>query len=330
MVDTATRETARTARARTSEQIWMDGALTASAGAVVPVTDAAFIGMTTVFEGIRGYWNSEERRLYVFRVDAHLERFAESMKIMRMQPRHSPAELKQAILDLVDANRPAEDSYIRPIAWLEPGNHPESRPGHFVPQPTHIAINLRSNPSRLLSGSMQNVCVSSWTRIADNIMPARLKAQANYHNSRLATTEAHIDGYDGAILLNQQGKVAEGPGACLMLVRRGVVVTPPVTAGILESVTRDTLMQLLRTELGIPVVEREIDRTELYVASEAFYCGTGFEITPIASIDRYTLGTGSLGPVTARIERLYHDLVRGIDARHPEWRSGGAPVAAGT
>lgn len=329
MVDTAAEPTAKSALTGMGKLVWMDGRLMEESQAVVPVVDAAFIGQTTVFEGVRGYWNADERRMYLFRVDLHLERFEESMKIMRIQPQFGPAELKQAIVDVVEANKPADDSYIRPLAWLDAGDHPDSRPGHYVPQPSHMAISIRCPyPSKLFKNALQHVCVSSWTRLSDNAMPVRLKAQANYHNSRQAIVEALIDGYDYAIFLNQQGKVAEGPGACVFLVRRGVVITPPVTAGILESVTRFSVIQLLQEELGMQVVEREIDRTELYVASEAFYCGTGLEILPIASIDRYQLGDGGMGPITARLERLYHDIVRGSDQRYAEWRTPVAPIPA--
>jgi branched-chain amino acid aminotransferase len=133
--------------------------------------------------------------------------------------------------------------------------------------------------------------------------------------------EAKRNGYEVALLLNPTGKVAEAPGACLMIVRDGKVITPSVTSGILESITREILIQLCRDVLRLQVIEREVDRTELYVAREAFLCGTGSEITPLASIDRFTLGDGAIGPITRQIELLYHDLVRGIDARYAVWRT---------
>jgi branched-chain amino acid aminotransferase len=168
---------------------------------------------------------------------------------------------------------------------------------------------------------MSHACISSWSRITDNVMPPRVKASSNYLNSRYASEEARRNGYDIALILNPNGKVAEAPGACLMLVRDGKIITPTVTSGILESITRATLIQLCRDVLNVEVIEREVDRTELYVAQEAFLCGTGAEITPIASVDRFTLGDGNIGAITARVENLYHDLVRGIDARYAEWRT---------
>jgi branched-chain amino acid aminotransferase len=165
------------------------------------------------------------------------------------------------------------------------------------------------------------VCISSWTRIGDNILPPRVKAFSNYHNSRLATMEAKANGYDWPILLNDHHKLTEGPGACVALVRHGTVITPDLSSGVLESLTRDTLLKLLPEVLNIPVVEREVDRTELYVADEAFYMGTGWELLPVLEVDGLPVGNGRMGPVAISIDRMYHDLVRGIDPRHAEWRT---------
>lgn len=188
--------------------------------------------------------------------------------------------------------------------------------------PTHILITARPFGSHLKTGYEVHCRISSWARICDNIMPPRAKAVANYQkNSWLATTEAGLDAYGGAIPLTERGKVSEGPGASLMLGRQDKVITPPVTSGILESITRPTLIKLLSEVLGMEVVEREVDRTELYVAQEAFFCGTGEEITPIVSVDRLPVGDGEVGPFTKKVIDLYHDLVRGIDERCPEWRT---------
>jgi branched-chain amino acid aminotransferase len=163
--------------------------------------------------------------------------------------------------------------------------------------------------------------VSSWTRTSDNAIPIRLKSGSNYQNGRLATLQAKADGYDAPILLNRGGTVAEGTGATFFMVRRGTLLTPPLTADILESITRVTLLSDVIPDLGLEVVERDIARTELYVADEAFFCGSGYEITPITSIDKFPLGTGEVGPITKRLSKAYMDLVRGVDKRHPEWRT---------
>ena len=169
-------------------------------------------------------------------------------------------------------------------------------------------------------------CVASWRRISDDTVPPRLKSGANYQNSRLAQTEARVNGYDTSIILNHRGTVAEGPGACLMMVRDGKLVTPPVTAGILESITRTTLMDLTARELGVDVVEREIDRTELYVADEVFMCGSGLEVLPITSIDRIPIGEGARGSMTKRIQDVYFAAARGELPAYRHWLT---PVYAG-
>jgi branched-chain amino acid aminotransferase len=238
---------------------------------------------------------------------------------MRLESRWSAEDLIEAAKELCRACELREDSYIRPFAYFG-----EGRSFNRV-SAAHILINTHPFETRLGAGKVCSACVSSWTRISDNSMPARVKAVANYHNSRLASTEAQLNGYDNAILLTAGGHVAEGPGATLMLVRRGKLIVPCVTHDVLESITRATIMQIASEILHLPVEEREVDRTELYLADEAFYCGTGAEVMPIGSIDRYTIGTGELGPITRELDRIYHDMVRGIDQTYPTYAT---PVPA--
>jgi len=296
--------------------IWVDGKVTPWNEATVHISQMGTSTVSLVFEGIRAYWNAAAPKLFVFRLDAHLERFAQSMRLMRMRPPLSNADIHQGVVDLLRANKYTADAYIRPFAFVESATF-----GGVPSDQARIVLNTMDWASRLKSGQVSHACVSSWSRISDNVMPPRVKASSNYLNSRLASEEAKRNGYDAALLLNPNGKVAEAPGACLMIVRNGTLITPSVTSGILESITRETLIQLCREVLKLEVIEREVDRTELYVASEAFICGTGAEITPLASIDRFTLGNGSIGPITQRIETLYHDLVRGVDTRFAEWRT---------
>ncbi len=296
--------------------IWVDGKLTRWEEATIHLTQLPTAGVSSVFEGIRAYWNDSTRKLYVFRLDAHMERFAQSMRLMRMKHPFSNQELADGVVALLRANREAGDAYIRPFAFV-----PAAIFGSTSSNQARIVVNTQFWPSTLKSGRVAHACISSWTRIPDNIMPPRVKASSNYLNSRLASEEARRNGYDTAILLNPQGKVAEAPGACLMLVRNGQLITPAVTNGILESITRETMLRLAREVLQIPVVEREVDRTELYVANEVFLCGTGHEITPVLSVDRLQVGNGQVGSLTGRIEDIYCDLVRGVDTRYPEWRT---------
>ena len=189
--------------------------------------------------------------------------------------------------------------------------------GHLPHRPLYQP---RRRP-RIGDGNGLKVCVTSWQRTNDNAIPIRVKCGANYQNGRLAGLQAKADGYDSPIFLNRQGTVAEGSGATFFMVRKGKLVTPPVTSDILESITRSTLIESLCPALGMDVVERDIARTELYVADEAFFCGSGYEITPILSIDRFPLGDGKIGPVTQRLYNAYMAVVRGVDQRFPEWRT---------
>ena len=175
-------------------------------------------------------------------------------------------------------------------------------------------------PTHLGTGMKQRAKVSSWTRISDNVMPPRVKNISNYRNGQLATHEVKLDGYDVALMLNPQGKLAEAPGACVMLVKDGVMITPDTASGILHSITRDAIIQMAG-EYGMPVEERTVDRTELYTADEVFLSGTAAEITPIVEVDRYPVGTGEIGEWTARFDEKLLRVMRGVDSDHAEWRT---------
>jgi branched-chain amino acid aminotransferase len=302
----------------TPPYLWMSGKMVEWDKALVHASMMAWTSISMVFEGIRGYWNPEAEQLHIFHLDAHLKRLFQSMKIMRMISPWSAEELKASIIDLVKANEFRRDCYIQPLAYFGEGT-----PGYLamVERPGEIAIFSRESTSALGSGEPISCGISSWTRISDNVMPPRAKAIANYQNSRYVADEASLHGYDFGIILNHQGKVSEVSYACLYMIRDGVAITPPVTAGILESITRLVVKKLLENELGVPVIERDIDRTELYIADEAFICGTGAEIRIINSIDKYNIGDGESAPISIKLERLFHDIVRGRDTRYPEWRT---------
>jgi len=185
---------------------------------------------------------------------------------------------------------------------------------------TTLQIVTRPMPSHLGSDKAMSAKVSSWRRISEDVMPPRVKNLSNYRNGQLARQETAADGYDTAIILNSHGKVSEGPGACDMFIRDGKLITPDLTSGILESITRDALLTLAREVLGIPVEERVVDRTELYVADEVFFCGTAAEISPIISVDKYTVGDGAIGPVTRELERVFEATLRGTERGYADWR----------
>ncbi len=299
------------------EWAWMNGEFIPYDACQLHVRTQAVALAASVFEGVRAYWNEEQQQLYTFELDRHIVRLRKSMKIMRMRT-EIPADFAAICVELLSRNGFREDVHYMPTAYLgvPEGNiamGPTSEEGLFI---TAVA----RPPGKALDAG-KHVCVSAWRRISDASVPPRVKAAGNYQNSRLALHSAWADGYDDAILLNANGTVAEAAGSCLMMTRGGQVCTPPVTAGILESITRSVLIRLFDEKLGRRVVEREIDRTELYVADEVFLCGSGQEVVPVVSVDRLPVGSGQKGPVTAAIQDAYFHIARGQDNAHPEWRT---------
>jgi branched-chain amino acid aminotransferase len=302
---------------KSADFVWLNGELEPWESATVHVSNVGATGHFNVFEGIKAYATHDGDGLNVFCLREHIRRLADSMKITRMACRWSEEELCRAVVDLLRHNGTRVDSYIRPVAFFSGLQHADF--GAELDEEPEVLIWTRPFKTTLGTDRAMSCQVSSWTRLTDNQMPPRIKTMSNYQNNRLAALEAKVNGYDTAILLGPDGKVTEGPGACIFLIRDGVAVTPPVTAGILESVTRAVVMRLLRDELDVPTIERPIDRTELYVSEEAFFCGTGWEILPVTGFDRIALGTGAIGPIAERLERLYLDVVRGADPRYTEW-----------
>ena len=267
-----------------------------------------------VFEGIRGYWNETQRAMYLFRVPEHLKRLHFSQTMMRMEPIIDSDVVHDALLTLMRANAFEETVHIRTTVYID-GTGESSARG-----PTDLTITAvpRPLPDRVKTGV--HAQVSAWQRIPDNAMPMRAKANANYNNSRMAAIQASVDGYGAAILLNDRGKVSEGPGMCIFIVRDGVPITPSVTSDILESITRDTVLRLFREDMGLDAIERDIDRSEIVAADEAFFCGTGWEITPITHVDRIPIGSGEVGPLTEALKARYFDVVHARTNERAEWR----------
>src|SRR5499426_4405357 len=293
-------------------KIWMNGELVPEPEAKLPINRAAVFYATNCFEGLRAYWSAADEEMYCFRLADHFARLRESMKMMRFSVPYTDAQLYEGVRRVLTGNDLREDIHMHLVAYV-------LGTGLDATEPTGLYINPRRR-GRISEGGMR-CCVSSWVRTSDNAIPIRLKSGSNYQNGRLATLQAKADGYDAPIFLNQHGTVAEGSGATFFMVRKGKLVTPPVTSDILESITRSTLIEAVAPALGMEVVERDIARTELYVADEASFCGSGYEITPILSIDRFPLGDGKIGPVTQRLYNAYMAVVRGVDQRFPEWRT---------
>ncbi len=299
--------------------LWLNGALRPWLEAHIHVTAMGASAHTSVFEGINGYVHPPTGDLLVFGLADHLRRLIDSMRLMRMPFDASVDDLAANTVELLRANQTARDTYIRPVAFYSGLDHVAF--ADTLGAKPELLIWTRPFQSVLDAPLVHHLGVASWARISDNVMPARIKAMSNYQNNRLAALEVRVNGYDDALLLTTTGKVAEAPGAAIFLVRHGVAITPGVTSGILESITRATVISLIRERLGIAVEERDVDRTELYVADEAFLCGTAAEVKSIGSLDRITIGSGQEGPVTRQVRLLYRGQVRGTDPACPEWRT---------
>lgn len=282
----------------------------------VQLDTVAFKYAAMVFEGIRAYWNEAEEQLFVFRLGDHARRLENSVRIMRMDTRLTAGDYSSAVLRVLEANAIRQDAHIRQMVYVDgPGEMFGTGPvSHSV-----VAIPKGRWFSEDEAGI--HVCVSSWQRISDSSLPPRVKCAANYQNGRLALLQALEDGYEGAIVLNSFGKVSEEPRGCVFMVKGGRVSTPKVTNDILESITRDTLMALFRNEQGVDVAERDIDRTELYLADELFICGSGLEVTPVLSIDRHQIRNGKPGEMTIAIRKSYLKAVHGELPQYRHWLS---------
>lgn len=291
-------------------------------GNIIPVNEAKINVLSptsqfglNVFEGIRCYWNDEIGQLYAFRLTDHLMRLKRSVKLLQIEDKWSCEELAKAFLETVRANNYREDIAVRQTIFVDGfGSWGSKAPANMFISPIP-----KSNTSREYNQKGLNCCISSWHRIDDCSLSPRIKCGANYINSRMAQLEAINNGYDTTIILNKEGKVSEGPGSCLFMIRNGKLVTPLLTDSVLESITRDTVIVIANDILHIPVEERSIDRTELYTCDEAFLCGSAMEITPIFSIDHYTIGTGTCGSITALIHAAYLQIVRGQNEAFHNW-----------
>lgn len=292
----------------------LNGDFVSAKKANVSILTHGFSYGTGCFEGIRGYWNPETEDIYLFRIREHFERLHRSCRILNMSLKFSPDELVAQTIELVRRNRWRENIYIRPMVYkadeiIGVKLH-DLRDSYYV-----IAIPMGD----YLSTTGISCGVSSWRRIDDNMIPARAKVTGGYVNSALAKTEANLNGFGEAIMLNADGHVSEGSGENIFLLMNGELHTPGSTENILLGITRDTVMQLARREMGRITRERAMDRTELYLADEIFMCGTGAQIAPVTSVDHRPIGTGEIGPFSSEIQRLYADVVRGRRPEYFEW-----------
>ena len=291
-------------------------------GRIVPYSEAK-VGVLThtlnygtgAFGGLRGYWNDDEEQMFVFRPEDHYRRLLQSAKMLCMELPYTLQDLVDVTLELIRKEAYREDCYIRPLAFLA-DEVIGVRLHNMTPELSIVTI-----PFGLYVRSEvgAHVTVSSWRRVDDNSVPARGKIAGAYVNSAFIKTDAERAGFDEAIVLNQDGSVSEGSAANVFLVRDGKVITPPVSDNILEGVVRRSVMQLLRDEMGVEVEERSIDRTELFVADEAFFSGTGIQVTSITKVDHRSVGTGEMGPVTSDLRDLFFRVMRGRESKYRHW-----------
>lgn len=294
--------------------IWLKGEiLNVNEAKIAVLSPTAQFGLN-VFEGIPCYWNEEEKQLYAFRLQEHYERLLRSAKLLQLDCPYTAEDFRKALVDVVRANEYEEDLSVRQALFVDGfGSW-----GSEGPVEMFVAPIPRGKIGEAYNKKGLHCCVSSWRRISDNDLSPRIKCGANYMNSRVGQREALRNGYDTCLFLNEAGKVAEGPGSCFFLVVGDTLVTPRLTDGVLESITRDTVIRLAK-ELGIPVEERTVDRTELYTCAEAFLCGSAMEITPVLSIDRTKVGSGEQGSITEALHKRYSEAVRGKGSEHKNW-----------
>lgn len=297
-----------------NRRIWFKGEIINVNDAKINVLAPTSQFGLNVFEGIPCYWNDEERQLYAFRMDEHYDRLIRSAKLIQIDNPYSKDELRKALVDVVKANEYDENLSVRQTLFVDGfGSW-----GSADPVDMFVAPIPRGRTSAEYNKKGLNVCVASWRRISDETLSPRIKCGANYINSRVGQREALRNGYDTCLFLNKAGKVSEGPGACFFMVRNGELITPQLTDSVLESITRDTVIKIAESK-GYRVIERTIDRTELYTCDEAFLCGSAMEMTPVLSVDKYTIGNGETGNITKELHMAYLDVVRGKVEQFKDW-----------
>lgn len=296
-------------------QAFFEGRFVPMEQAKISVMTHAFNYGTAVFEGIRGYWNAAHEQLYIFRLHEHNERLLRSGHLLRMQIPYSAADIDELVIELMRRENYRTNVYIRPLIYKA-----DEIIGVRL-HDLHDQLTIFATPfGRYIEKEEgASLCISSWRRNDDNALPPRGKVAGGYVNSALIKTDAQLKGFDDAIVLNQDGHVAEGSAQNLFMVRDDKLVTTPITANILEGITRSTVLALARAELGIEVEIREIDRSELYLAQEIFLCGTGVQIAAATSIDHYKVGDGRIGPVTRQVRDLYFRVVNGEVEKYRRW-----------
>ena len=291
-------------------------------GQIVPLEEAkvgvmthAFNYGTAVFEGIRGNWNADDGCLYLFRMREHYERLAQSSRILGLEMNEEIDRLCDLTVEIVERSGYEEDVYIRPMVYLSS----EVLGVRLHGLESDILIFIAPFGPYLDIDKGARCHTSSWRRVDDTGIPPRAKVTGIYVNSALAKSEAELNGFDEAIVLNSDGHVSEGSGENIFIVRNGAIITPPPSDNVLEGITAATVVELAANELGIETVERSIDRSELYIADEVFMTGTAAHLTPVTEIDRRVVKGGDPGPITKDLSRLFFDAIRGKSEKYRQW-----------
>lgn len=297
-------------------------------GKIIPYSEAK-VGVlthalnygTAVFGGMRAYWNDEEEQLFLFRPNDHFRRFLDSAKLLTMQIDETPEILTQLTIDLLRLENYRCNVYLRPLAYMA---------DEIIGVKLHglqVELSIVGIPFEryVTNDTNAHVTFSSWRRIDDNMIPARGKIAGAYANSAFIKSDAVLAGFDEALVLTQEGHVSEGSAMNIFMVRNGKVITPSVTENILEGITRRTVIELLTQEMGVSVIERPIDRTEVYLCDEFFMTGTAAQVTAVTQVDHRPLGSGNMGPITTQLRQVFDLVVR---AKHPKYRHWTVPVYA--
>ncbi|HEU5374456.1 MAG TPA: branched-chain amino acid transaminase [Ktedonobacteraceae bacterium] len=295
-----------------AKELFIHGEFLPAERGVISVRAHGFAYGTGCFEGIRGYWNEQEKQVYLFRVHEHYERLLRSCKVLQMSLPYTVEQLVELSLELVRRNDQHQDVYLRPVVYKSDETIGVRLHG------LQDDLIITSEPQGNYIDTTGLKCgVSSWRRVDDNAIPARAKICGAYVNSAFAKSEAVQNGFDEAIMLTNEGHVSEGSAENIFLVVNGELVTPAPSENILLGITRETIIELARRELGMITRERQVDRTELYSADEIFMCGTGAQIAPVVEVDHRPIGTGKIGSISNTIQKLYFEVVRG---KRPEYR----------
>lgn len=298
-----------------STHAFFEGKIVPWSEAKINIATHGFLYGTSVFSGMRAYWNEDKKKLFVFRPFDHYRRLLNSARMMAMEIPYDEEGLIDLTMNLLRTDNWKQDVYLRPTIYKSDmgiGVRLHNLKDEFcmfvMPFEKYVSNDTNAH-----------VTFSSWKRIDDNVIPARGKVAGAYANSALIKTDANRAGFDEALALDGNGHVSEGSAMNIFMIRDGVVITPPVTDNILEGITRRSVIELARNEMGLEVVERSIDRTEVFIAEEMFMTGTAAQIVAVTKIDHRPVGIGKMGPITTKLREMFDDIVRAKNPKYQKW-----------